>query len=66
MFPILHSITSSVTCVVTGGNSSNGKYLNSFPSYFGGGLMSSSISISLLKVSVRVLLIPGIYSKVIS
>ena len=66
MFPISHSITSSITCVVTGGNSLNGKYPNSFPSSFGWGLISLSISFYLLKVSARVLHIPGIYSKVIS
>ena len=34
MLPISHSITSSKTCVVTGGSSSNGKYPNSLPSGF--------------------------------
>ena len=35
MLPISHSITSSKTCVVTGGSSSNGKYPNSLPSSSG-------------------------------
>ena len=66
MFLISHSITSSLTCVVAGGSSSKGKYPNYFPSCSGGGFMSSSISISLLKVSASVLHIPGMYSKVMS
>ena len=35
MLPISHSITSSKTCVVTGGSSLNGKYPNSLPSSSG-------------------------------
>ena len=35
MLPILHSMTSSITCVITGGNSLKGKYPNSFPSSSG-------------------------------
>ena len=66
MFPISHSITSSLACVVAGGSSLKGKYPNSFPSSSGGGFMSSSISISLLKVSARVVVYPRMYSKVMS
>ena len=64
MLPILHSMTSSMTCVVTGGNSSKGKYPNYFPSSSGCNLMSSSISISLDRVSAKVFQILGMYSKV--
>ena len=53
IFPISHSMTSSVTLVVTGGSSSNGKYPNSWPSFPGGSLMFSSISISLERVSAK-------------
>ena len=60
--PISHPMTSSITCVVTGGNSSKGKYPNSFPSFYGCNLMSSSISISLERVSAKVFQIPGMYS----
>ena len=61
MLPILHSMTSSITWVVTGGNSSKGKYMNSFPSSSGCSLMSSSNSISLERVSAKVFWIPGMY-----
>ena len=64
MLPISHFITSSTTCVVTGGNSSNGKYPNSLPSSSGWSLMFSSISISLDKVSAKVFQILGMYSNV--
>ena len=65
MLPILHSMTFSVTCVVTGGSSSKGKYPNYFSSS-GNSLMSSSISISVESVSAKVFQIPGMYSNVMS
>ena len=64
MLPISHSMTSSITCVVTGGNYLKGKYPNSFPSSSGCSLMSSSISMSLERVSAKVFQIPGMYSNV--
>ena len=64
MLPISHSITSSTTCIVTGCNSSKGKYLNSFPYSSGCSLMVSSISMSLDRVSAKVFRIPGMYSNV--
>ena len=65
MLPISHSITSSTTCVVTGGSSSNRKYPNSLPSSSGWSLMFSSISISLDKLSAKVFRILGMYSNVL-
>ena len=65
MLPISHFISSSTTCVVTGGSSLNRKYPNSLPSSSGWSLMFSSISISLDKVSAKVFRIPGMYSNVI-
>ena len=64
MLPMSHSMTSSITCVVTGGNSLKGNYPNYFPSSSGCNLMSSSISISLYSVSAKVFQIPGMYSNV--
>ena len=52
------------TCVVTGGNSSKGKYPNSLPSSSGWSLIFSSISISLDKLSAKVFWILGMYSNV--
>ena len=54
ILPISHSITSSITCVVAGGSSLNGKYPNSFPSSSGRSLIFSSISMSLDRVSADV------------
>ena len=64
MLPISHFITSSTTCVVTGGSSSKGKYPNSLPSSSSWSLMFSSISISLDNVSAKVFRNPGMYSNV--
>ena len=64
MLPISHSMTSLINWVVTGGNSLKGKYPNSFPSSSGCSLMSSSICISLERVSAKVFRILGMYSKV--
>ena len=59
MLPISHSMTSSITWVVPGGSSLNGKYPISFPSSSGYSLMFSPISMSLERVSAKVFRIPG-------